>query len=105
MKPSFGLRLVHTLANGIVSSRLYDKQDDFNFEEVNFPFTDGDVPRPLPMVYAFRSLFVLQEYVPTLVTSTTVDHVLNAKLLKQGYRCRKNLYVKHFLNSTTDTQS
>ena len=31
--------------NGIVSSKIYDKQDDFNFEIVNFPFLDGDVPR------------------------------------------------------------
>ena len=31
--------------NGIVSSKIYDKRDDFNFEIVNFPFLDGDVPR------------------------------------------------------------
>ena len=24
---------------------IYDKRDDFNFEIVNFPFLDGDVPR------------------------------------------------------------
>ena len=30
--------------NGIVSSKIYDKRDDFNFEIVNFPFLDGDVP-------------------------------------------------------------
>ena len=29
---------------GIVSSKIYDKRDDFNFEIVNFPFLDGDVP-------------------------------------------------------------
>ena len=28
----------------IVFSQIYDKQDDFNFEIVNFPFLDGDVP-------------------------------------------------------------
>ena len=27
------------------SSKIYDKRDDFNFEIVNFPFLDGDVPR------------------------------------------------------------
>ena len=26
-------------------SKIYDKWDDFNFEIVNFPFLDGDVPR------------------------------------------------------------
>ena len=25
-------------------SKIYDKRDDFNFEIVNFPFLDGDVP-------------------------------------------------------------
>ena len=33
------------ITNGIVSSKIYDKQDDFNFEIVNFSFLDGDVPR------------------------------------------------------------
>ena len=28
-----------------VSSKIYDKQDDFNFEIVNFQFLDGDAPR------------------------------------------------------------
>ena len=32
------------ITNGIVSSKIYDKQDDFNYEIVNFPFLDGDVP-------------------------------------------------------------
>ena len=34
-----------SITNGIVSSKMYDKMDDFNFEIVNFPFLDGNVPR------------------------------------------------------------
>ena len=34
-----------SITNGIVSSKIYDKRDGFNFEIVNFPFLDGDVPR------------------------------------------------------------
>ena len=34
-----------SITNGIVSSKIYDKQDDVNFEIVNFPFLDGDVSR------------------------------------------------------------
>ena len=34
-----------SITNGIVSSKLYDKRGDLNFEIVNFPFLDGDVPR------------------------------------------------------------
>ena len=29
----------------IVSTIIYDKRDDFDFEIVNFPVLDGDVPR------------------------------------------------------------
>ena len=34
-----------SISNDIVSTKIYDKRDDFNFEIVNFPFLDGDVPR------------------------------------------------------------
>ena len=59
-----------SITNGIVFSKIYDKRDDFNFEIVNFPFLDGDVPRS-PMVYIFLNLFVLLECVLMLMTSTT----------------------------------
>ena len=58
-----------SITNGIVSSKIYDKRDDFKFEIVNF------------MVYIFLSLFVLQ------VDDFNNRHLsLIAKLLKQGYR-------------------
>ena len=34
-----------SITNGLVSSKIYDKRDDFNFEIVNLPFLDGDIPR------------------------------------------------------------
>ena len=36
-----------SISNGFVSSKIYDKRDDFDFDFdiVNFPFLDGDVPR------------------------------------------------------------
>ena len=34
-----------SITNVITSSKIYDQLDDFNFEIVNFPFLDGDVPR------------------------------------------------------------
>ena len=43
-----------------------DKRDDFNFEIIlaNLPFLDVNVPRSSSVVvYIFRRLFVLQEYV------------------------------------------
>ena len=41
--PCFDLHL--SIINGIVSSKIYDKRDYFNFNIVNFPFLDGDVAR------------------------------------------------------------
>ena len=59
------------ITNDIVSCKIYDKRDEFNFEIVNFPFLDGDVPRsPSYGVYNL-SLFVLLECVLMLMTSTT----------------------------------
>ena len=34
-----------SISNGSVLSKIYDKRDDFDFDIVNFPFLDGDVPR------------------------------------------------------------
>ena len=34
-----------SISNGFVSSKIYDKRDDFAFDIVNIPFLDGDVPR------------------------------------------------------------
>ena len=34
-----------SISNGFVSSKIYDKRDDFDFDVVSFPFLGGDVPR------------------------------------------------------------
>ena len=39
------LDLNMSISNGFVSSKIYDKRDDFDFDIVNFPILDGDVPR------------------------------------------------------------
>ena len=41
--PIFDLHL--SISNGYVSSKIYDKRNDFDFDIVNFPFLDGDFPR------------------------------------------------------------
>ena len=44
-----------SIHNDIVSTKIYDKWDDFNFDIVNFPFLDGDVPqRPSYGVYIYK---------------------------------------------------
>ena len=33
-----------SISNDIISTKIYDRRDDFDFEIVNFPFLDGNVP-------------------------------------------------------------
>ena len=78
-----------SIANGIVSSKIYDKPDNFNFEIVNFPFLDGDVPRS-----PSYGVYISQHIRFTRVCSNVDDFnkrnlFLTAKLLKQGYRYHK----------------
>ena len=61
-----------SITNGIVSSKIFDKWDDFNFEIVNYPFLDGDYPRsPSYGVYNSQLSRFFLECVIMLMNSTT----------------------------------
>ena len=78
-----------SITNGIVSSKIYDKQDDFNFEIVNFPFLDGDVPRS-PSYGVYMSQLIRFARVCSKVDDFNNKNLfLTAKLLKRGYRYHK----------------
>ena len=34
-----------SVSDSFVGTEVFDKRDDFDFDIVNFPFLDGDVPR------------------------------------------------------------
>ena len=86
----------------IVSTKIYDKRDDFNLDIANVPFLDGNVPR--------RSCYGV--YISQLIRfARASSHVtdfnyrntfLTANLLKRGYRyhiLRKafsKFYRRHF---------
>ena len=43
---SFDTEDLHlTISDGFVSFKIYDKRDGFDFDIVNFPFLDRDIPR------------------------------------------------------------
>ena len=78
-----------SITNGIVSSKIYDKRDDFNFEIVNYPFLDGDVPRS-PSYGVYISQLIRFARVCSYVDDFNNKILfLTAKLLKQGYRYHK----------------
>ena len=69
------LELNLSIHNDIVYTKIYDKRDDFNFDIVNFPFLDGDVPqRPSSGVYIYLNSFTLPEYLRMLLTSIIVTN-------------------------------
>ena len=85
-----------SVANGFVSSKIYDKHDDFDFDIEIFPFLDGDVPR--------RASYGV--YISQLIRFARVcnarNKCLTAKLLQQGYRYHKlrktfsKFYRRHY---------
>ena len=77
-----------SITNGIVSSKIYDKRDDFDFEIVNFPFLDGDVPRS-PSYGEYISQLIRFSRVCSNVIDFNNRNLFLTKLLKQGYRYHK----------------
>ena len=59
------------ITNDIVSTTIYDERDDLNFEIVNFPFLDGDVPRSLSYGVYISQRIRFARVCLMLMTSTT----------------------------------
>ena len=77
------------ITNGIVSSKIYGKQDDFNFELVNVPFFNEDVPRS-PSYGVFMSQLIRFVRMCSNVDDFNNRNLfLTAKLLKQSYQYHK----------------
>ena len=82
--------------NDIVSSKSYDKRDDFNFEIVNFPFLDGEVLRPLYSCVYISPLIRFARACSSVDYFNNRNMLLTAKLFKQGFRYRNisNVFSK-----------
>ena len=79
-----------SISNGFVSSKIYDKRDDFDFDIVNFPFLDGDVPHSTSSYGVYISQLILFARVSSHVADFNArNKSLTAKLLQQGYRYHK----------------
>ena len=78
-----------SISNSYVSSKIYDKRDDFDFDIVNFPFLDGDVPRRPSYGVYISQLIRFARVCSHADDFNTRNKCLTAKLLKQGYRYQK----------------
>ena len=74
------------ISNDIVSTKIYDKRDDFDFDTVNFPFLDGDVPQRTSYAVYLSQLIRFAGASSNLSDFNCRNTALTAKLLRQGYR-------------------
>ena len=80
---------ISKISNDIVSTKIYDKRDDFDFEIVNFPFLDGDVPRSTSYGVYISQLIRFARASSYVADFNTRNKLLTQKLLKQGYQYHK----------------
>ena len=78
-----------SISNDIVSTKNYDERDDFDFEIVNFPFLDGDLPRSSSYGVYISQLIRFARASSIVADFNTRNKLLIHKLLKQGYRYHK----------------
>ena len=91
-----------SVSNGFVSSGIYDKCDDFDFDIVNFPFLDGDVPRSASCGVYISQLIRFARVSSNVVGFGARGGSLTAGLLQRGCRCRglretfSKFYRRHY---------
>ena len=91
-----------SISDGFVKTKSYDKRDVFDFDIVNFPFLDGDVPRSTSYGIYVSQLIRFARVSNHVDDFYTRNNVLTAKLLRQEYRYHKirkafsKFYRRHF---------
>ena len=74
-----------SISNGTVSTKIYDKRDDFDFDNANFRFLDGDVPRRTSYGVYISQLIRFARASSNVSDINCRNKALTAKLLKRGY--------------------
>ena len=91
-----------SISDGFVKTKIYDKRDDFDFDIVNFPFLDGDVPGSASYGFYISQLIRFARVSSHVDDFNTRNKVLTTNLLRQGYRYHKlckafsKFYRRHF---------
>ena len=73
-----------SISNDIVSTKIYDKRDNFDFEIVNFPLLDGDVPRSTSYGVYISQLVWFARASSHVADFNTRKKLLTQKLLKES---------------------
>ena len=90
-----------SISNDIISTKIYDKRDDFDFEIVIFQFLDGDLSLSTSYGFYISQLIRFARASSHVADFNTHNKLLTQKLLKQGYQYQN--FAKHFLNFIDDT--
>ena len=91
-----------SISGGFVKTKIFDKRDNLDFDIVNFPFIDSDVPRSISYGAYISQLICFARMSSHVEDFNTLNKVLTAKLLRQGYRYHKlrkafsKFYRRHF---------
>ena len=89
------------ISNGTVSTKIYDKRDNFDFDIVNFPFLDGEVPRRSSYGVYISQLFRPPELLQIFMTLTTVIKPLLPNFLGRAIVILN--FARRFRNFIADT--
>ena len=69
-----------SISNDIVSTKIYDKRDDFDFKIINFPCLDGDVPHSISYGVYFSQLIHFARASSYVTDSNTRNRLLTQRL-------------------------
>ena len=98
-----------SISDGFVKIQIYDKRDDFDFDILNFPFIDGNVPRSTSYGVYICQLIQFARVSSNVDDFNNRNKVLTAKLLRQEYRYNKirkafsSFYRRYFDKVSRDT--
>ena len=85
-----------SIYNDIVSTKIYDKRDDFDFEIANFLFLDGDVPRTTSHGVYISQIIRFSRASSHVADFNTHNKLLRQKLLIVGHPEPEKKFCWHF---------
>lgn len=92
-----------SIDNNMIQTKIYDKRDDFNFDIVNFPHLDGDVPRATSYGVYISQLIRFARACSNVEDFNERNLYITKRLLQQGYRYFKlRKYFTKFYYRNTD---
>ena len=83
------LDLKLSIIDGVISTNIYDKRDDYHFNIINYPHLDGDVPRATSYGVYISQLIRFARACNSVSDFNSRNQIITSKLLGQGYRFHK----------------